>query len=281
MVSLVGWGKSYASLGADESCGNNGGTVAFFADGSKAEWRGAPWGLSPNGAMPSIGNLKRFWLCQEAIELADVEVVALLKELLQIPNLLTLSRILVSPLVLVAFDSLPFLLALGIFAAVTDFLDGVIARFLHQESGLGVALDPIADKLFVFFFLLAALWRGMLWPWMIVGLVFRDVFVLGAIPLFLLFFRRQVDLSAIRTRFKARLAGKIVTSIQFLCIVSFVLTPRALWMQTSEVMHWRHLPFVLLYPASLWAILDYLWFQMRLVREAKASGAVHQSDKSV
>ncbi len=200
----------------------------------------------------------------------DVEVV-LWKEIFQIPNLLTLSRIVVSPLVLVAFDSLPFLLVLGVFAAVTDFLDGLIARFLKQESGIGVALDPIADKLFVFFFLVAALWRGMLWPWMIVGLVLRDVFVLVAIPLFLLLFRRDVEMRQIQTRFKARLSGKIVTSIQFLCVVSFVLTPRALWMQNAQTVQWWHLPFLLLYPTSLWAVLDYLLFQLRLVREAKAS----------
>ncbi|MCB9638186.1 MAG: CDP-alcohol phosphatidyltransferase family protein [Myxococcales bacterium] len=196
---------------------------------------------------------------------------ALFRELMQVPNLLTLSRILVSPLVLVAFDSLPFLLALGIFAAVTDFLDGLIARSLHQSTGIGVALDPIADKMFVLFFLIAALWRGMLWPWMIVALVLRDAFVAVAIPLFLWLFRGRVDMEKIRTRFKARLAGKIVTSIQFLCVVSFVLTPRATWLQTHEVMHWLHLPFLLLYPASVWAILDYAWYQVALVKEQSAS----------
>jgi cardiolipin synthase len=71
-----------------------------------------------------------------------------------IPNLLTLSRIAVIPLLVLLFywDSpMSGWVALGLFtvAAITDFFDGYFARSLDQHSILGRMLDPIADKLFV------------------------------------------------------------------------------------------------------------------------------------
>lgn len=71
-----------------------------------------------------------------------------------IPNLLTVLRIILIP-VFILFYYLPspfsYLLTTGIFilACVTDWLDGYLARKLHQESRFGAFLDPVADKLIV------------------------------------------------------------------------------------------------------------------------------------
>ncbi|NIN35479.1 MAG: CDP-diacylglycerol--glycerol-3-phosphate 3-phosphatidyltransferase, partial [Gammaproteobacteria bacterium] len=73
---------------------------------------------------------------------------------MNIPNSLTLIRIFLIPVFVVAFY-LPFswnnLLATAIFslAALTDLLDGYLARKLGQISKLGAFLDPVADKLMV------------------------------------------------------------------------------------------------------------------------------------
>lgn len=71
-----------------------------------------------------------------------------------LPNLLTLSRIVVIPLVVAAFyletpwdDWVP--LALFAYASITDFFDGYLARSWGQMSALGRFLDPIADKLLI------------------------------------------------------------------------------------------------------------------------------------
>ncbi|MBV9575572.1 MAG: CDP-diacylglycerol--glycerol-3-phosphate 3-phosphatidyltransferase [Gammaproteobacteria bacterium] len=70
------------------------------------------------------------------------------------PNLLTLLRISVIPL-LVVFFYLPFswahLTAAVLFAiaSITDWLDGYLARYLKQSTKLGAFLDPVADKLMV------------------------------------------------------------------------------------------------------------------------------------
>src|SRR3972149_6509046 len=73
---------------------------------------------------------------------------------MNIPNSLTLIRILLIPVFIVVFY-LPYkwshLLAAAVFtlAAVTDLLDGYLARKLGQISKLGAFLDPVADKLMV------------------------------------------------------------------------------------------------------------------------------------
>lgn len=73
---------------------------------------------------------------------------------INIPNALTLMRILLIPVLVVVFY-LPFknhlLVAAGIFAfaAVTDWFDGYLARRLGQMTAFGAFLDPVADKLMV------------------------------------------------------------------------------------------------------------------------------------
>lgn len=74
-----------------------------------------------------------------------------------IPNLLTGARVLAVPLALVIIltqGSMALLLALFLFAAATDFLDGYLARKWHSTSALGALVDPVADKLLVTLILL-------------------------------------------------------------------------------------------------------------------------------
>ena len=72
----------------------------------------------------------------------------------KIPNILTVGRILIVPFFVLAFYLPGFYgdltaLILFIFASFTDFLDGMLARLLGEESKLGELLDPIADKIIV------------------------------------------------------------------------------------------------------------------------------------
>jgi len=78
---------------------------------------------------------------------------------LTVPNLITLSRIVLIPLIIGIYylpdDWLSYsgknvtATAIFIFAAVTDWLDGYLARRLNQTSAFGAFLDPVADKLIV------------------------------------------------------------------------------------------------------------------------------------
>ena len=73
---------------------------------------------------------------------------------IKIPNYLTIGRIIIVPIFVVAYylpgfygDLIPFTLFL--IASFTDFLDGLLARMYKEESKLGELLDPIADKIIV------------------------------------------------------------------------------------------------------------------------------------
>ena len=73
---------------------------------------------------------------------------------IKIPNYLTIGRIIIVPIFVIAYylpgfygDLLPFFLFL--IASFTDFLDGLLARMFKEESKLGELLDPIADKIIV------------------------------------------------------------------------------------------------------------------------------------
>ncbi len=84
-----------------------------------------------------------------------------------LPNLLTLSRILVIPpiVVLFYFDSPTIrwvMLGLYILACITDFFDGWAARSMNQVSKLGRFLDPVADKLLVASIILMVVATGQL-----------------------------------------------------------------------------------------------------------------------
>ena len=70
------------------------------------------------------------------------------------PNILTIGRIIIVPFFVIAFYLPGFYgdiiaLVLFIIASFTDFLDGMLARMMEQESKLGELLDPIADKIIV------------------------------------------------------------------------------------------------------------------------------------
>jgi CDP-diacylglycerol--glycerol-3-phosphate 3-phosphatidyltransferase len=101
-----------------------------------------------------------------------------------VPNLLTLARLLLTPLiaVLAVSGSPAARLAaptLFLFAMLTDVADGIIARRFNQGSLLGLYLDTVTDKLIILtmFFVLADLDRVPLW--MALGMLAREIIVDG------------------------------------------------------------------------------------------------------
>lgn len=104
---------------------------------------------------------------------------------LNIPNLLTWLRILLIPLFLVIFylpDSWlspvqKNLTAAAMFAAaaVTDWLDGYLARSLNQTSAFGAFLDPVADKLMVAAALIVLVGEGRVLPFIAVIIIGREI----------------------------------------------------------------------------------------------------------
>ena len=105
-----------------------------------------------------------------------------------LPNILTVLRLLAAPGVAIMFLYFTrpwadwFALVLFVAAALTDFLDGYLARAWKQESKLGAMLDPIADKAMVIIALLVITGFSGMNPWILLPatlIMFREVFVSG------------------------------------------------------------------------------------------------------
>jgi cardiolipin synthase len=104
-----------------------------------------------------------------------------------LPNLLTYGRIVAVPLVagLLMWGGLNarwWALGIYIVAAITDFLDGYLARLWQQQSSLGRMLDPIADKVLVAVVLLVLSADGILFGghiWAAIIILSREVLVSG------------------------------------------------------------------------------------------------------
>jgi cardiolipin synthase (CMP-forming) len=132
------------------------------------------------------------------------------------PNLLTGARIALAPYVFYLISAHEFAAVLNWFvvAAVTDALDGFLARRFGGESKVGALLDPIADKILLsgaFLFLAIA---EAIPIWLTVIVLGRDVLILlAAVVLFAIKKSRQ---------FPPSVWGKLSTLVQILYVISVV-----------------------------------------------------------
>ena len=97
-----------------------------------------------------------------------------------VPNQITLLRLGFLPffLILVFYEEYQWALAVLVFVALTDAIDGFLARRLHQKSALGAYLDPIADKLLLSSsFVVLAMAKKIGW-WLTIMVLSRDVLLL-------------------------------------------------------------------------------------------------------
>jgi len=97
-----------------------------------------------------------------------------------VPNQITLLRLGFLPffLILVFYDEYRWALVVLVFVALTDAIDGFLARRLHQKSAFGAYLDPIADKLLLSSsFVVLAMAKKIAW-WLTIMVLSRDVLLL-------------------------------------------------------------------------------------------------------
>jgi len=171
-----------------------------------------------------------------------------------VPNTLTLLRVLMIPVLVLVFY-LPyegrFLLASAIFAAAaaTDWLDGYLARLLNQNTPFGAFLDPVADKLMV----AAALV-------LLVGLYAQWWFSIPAA----IIIGREIVISALRewmaelgkrTSVAVSYIGKVKTMMQMLAVIVLLAAGDA----GSPLLH--ALGILMLYVAAvltIWSMIVYM-----------------------
>jgi CDP-diacylglycerol--glycerol-3-phosphate 3-phosphatidyltransferase len=165
-------------------------------------------------------------------------------ELRSVPNWISFSRLLLAA-AFVATDATGSRIALICLAAVTDFLDGYVARRFNTATRWGALIDPIADRVFVLVAVSTFLFLGQVSTLGYFIMIFRDLMTaIGFLVARMVSWLRPVE-------FKARLAGKVVTSLQLLTFAAIMLRPS-----------WVTPLLALVAAASVWAVYDYtmaLW----------------------
>jgi len=172
---------------------------------------------------------------------------------MNIPNLLTVLRVLLIPIIILLFY-LPFawsyLAASAVFtiAAVTDWLDGYLARRLEQGTPFGAFLDPVADKLMVAVALVLLVEEhANLWLTLPAAIIIGREIVVSALREWMaeLGARAQVAVSNL---------GKWKTAAQMVALVILLANPPMLTI-------WVGLGYALLIVAAaltLWSMVNYL-----------------------
>ncbi|HZR83227.1 MAG TPA: CDP-alcohol phosphatidyltransferase family protein [Candidatus Binatia bacterium] len=138
--------------------------------------------------------------------------------MLNVPNTLTLLRIVAIPAILIALDNGRFGLAFALFiaAGVTDGLDGGIARMTNTRTDLGAYLDPLADKGLVVSLLIKLTLLGMVPGWVLTIILTRDIVCITGYAL--LFF-----LTGERIEVRPSLVGKLATVLQLAGVATSLL----------------------------------------------------------
>ncbi len=105
---------------------------------------------------------------------------------MNLPNLISLARLLSVPLLVWALLAGELKLAFWIFiaAGVSDAVDGYVAKRLHVTSELGGYLDPLADKALLVSVYVTLGYQGYLPTWLVILVVFRDLMIIGGALLF-------------------------------------------------------------------------------------------------
>ena len=132
-----------------------------------------------------------------------------------IPNLLSILRVLLTPLLVICLleDRLSEALLIFIVARITDGLDGLIARLYKQKTRLGAILDPLADKLLLTTTYVILAFQNLIPSWLAVIVLSRDVLII--IGVFVLFMQN------LPFEIRPTLASKLTTCAQiFTAIVT-------------------------------------------------------------
>jgi len=146
--------------------------------------------------------------------------------MLNLPNFLTFIRILTIPFFLLSLSYQRYGEALIIFiiGGLTDFLDGLAARLMKQQTALGALLDPVADKLLLMTSFLVLGINGGIPMWLVIVVISRDVLILTGYGIIHLLVEERFKVTPSTT-------GKISTMLQLFTLgvaLAFLHNPKML-----------------------------------------------------
>jgi len=174
-------------------------------------------------------------------------------------NIITIVRIVMVPFVLVILltemqnkEIIAF--AIFVIAAVTDALDGYLARKLNEVSDLGKFLDPLADKLLVTAALIALVYLQEVETWVAAIIILRELFIS--------FFRFYFLIN--NASFAASVPAKLKTTFQIVALAILIICRK---LPFGEHLH--ELGTVVLYVAVLLTVYSGAEYVIRFSRSAK------------
>jgi cardiolipin synthase (CMP-forming) len=140
---------------------------------------------------------------------------------LNIPNIITLARIILVPVVVWAIASNQMEIAFAVFvvAGVSDAVDGFLAKRFNMTSELGALLDPLADKaLLVSIYMALGIW-GAIPRWIVILVVSRDIMIVAAVIVSWLFDKpvpmKPLMVSKLNTVAQVAFAALVLASLSF------------------------------------------------------------------
>ncbi len=147
---------------------------------------------------------------------------------LNLPNLITLGRLLSVPLAVWLIIEARYGVAFWVFvgAGISDALDGYIAKHFDRRTRLGALLDPIADKALLVGVSVTLGIAGQLPHWLVILVVLRDVLILGGFAL--------IQATTARQHLGPLFISKVNTSVQ-IALVGFVLARLGLGIDEGTV----------------------------------------------
>ncbi len=138
-----------------------------------------------------------------------------------IPNIITLARIILVPVIVWAIVSSQMEVAFAIFviAGVSDAIDGFLAKRFNMTSELGALLDPLADKaLLVSIYVSLGIW-GAVPRWLVILVVSRDIMIVSAVIVSWLFDKpvemKPLMVSKLNTVAQVAFAALVLASLGF------------------------------------------------------------------
>jgi cardiolipin synthase len=150
---------------------------------------------------------------------------------INIPNILTVVRILLTPLFVIFLlkDMFPHALVVFTVAGISDALDGLIARCFNQRTLLGAYIDPIADKLLVMSAFISLAVLGIIPSWLAVVVISRDILIVLGIAVF--------AITGINIEIRPNVDSKCTTVVQLTTVILVLLGQ-----VTSSVFIIKYLP---------------------------------------
>ena len=166
-----------------------------------------------------------------------------------VPNVITLIRLGLIPVMAYYLADEAYEIALPIFlvAALSDLVDGYIARRFKLVSTFGATLDPIADKLNMLVATVLLAWQELLPIWLAIAIVVRDiVIIVGALAYRLVRGRLHIAPTPL---------SKINTFIEF-TVLLLVMAAAAGWIETGG---WMPTVFLVVFTTVVASGVQYVW----------------------